>query len=64
VVFFNMVTADREGEGKFFHGCVYLNLSITFSDVFGSAFDFGDVFWNIFFFGDVWGLLKKSAILS
>jgi hypothetical protein len=27
---------------------VYLNLSITFSDVFGSAFDFGDMFQSIF----------------
>ncbi len=38
---------------------MYLNLSIAFSDVFGSAFNFGDAFWNIFFFGDVWGLLKR-----
>ncbi len=27
---------------------MYLNLSITFSDVFGSAFDFGEVFRSIF----------------
>jgi hypothetical protein len=38
---------------------VYLNLSITLSDAFGSAFDFGDVFRNIFFSGDVWGFKKK-----
>ncbi len=27
---------------------MYLNLSITFSDMFGSAFDFGDAFRSIF----------------
>ena len=59
--FFDMMSADREGEGKFFmNECTWI-LALH-SDVFGSAFDFGDVFWNIFFSGDVWGLLKKSAV--
>ncbi len=43
---------------------MYLNLSIIFSDVFGSAVDFGDVLGNIFFFGDVFGLFKKSSVYS
>jgi hypothetical protein len=41
---------------------VYLNLSIIFSDVFGSTFDFGGMFGNVFVFGDIFGLLKKSAV--
>ncbi len=38
---------------------MYLNLIITLSDVFGSAFDCGGVFQNIFFSGDVWVLIKR-----
>ncbi len=43
---------------------MYLNLSIKFSNVFGSAFDFGDVFWNMFYFGDVSGLQKSKCCLT
>jgi hypothetical protein len=39
---------------------VYLNLSIKFSDAFGSTFDFGDMFGRVFYVCDVNGLQRTN----
>jgi hypothetical protein len=55
-----MMTVDEKGE-EVFHELVYLNLSITFYDVFGSILPFSDVYQSIFT-PDVFESLLRSDV--